>query len=213
MNLSEMIEVVQNYLDDPYGRRHKRPFVVRLLNAAQDDVKRLAEAADESYFSGIAAYSVVSADDSLEFDLPADFSSAISVERTDGTYPVMASLVPFAMRFPTVDDRFLPAGAKTIPQYYFRGSKIGIVRPRDAYTLRLVYSKTLARLKDDADVPEVHLDYHDLICIAAAKRGFAIENRRMPQDLEDLRQDAITDLRSSLEERANNGPTFVNVLE
>ena len=213
MTFAEMIEVVQNYLDDPHGRRHKRPFVARLLNSGQDDVKRLAEAADESYFSNIVAYSVVSADDSLEFDLPSDFSSAISVERTDGTFPVQAALVPFAMRFPAGDDRFLPVGGKSSPQYYFRGDKLGVVRPRDSYTLRLVYAKTLPRLSDDSDGAEVHRDYHDLVCLCAAKRGFAIENRPMPKDFEELRQDAIADLRSSLEERANNGPTFVNVME
>lgn len=213
MLLGEMVAVTRDYLDDPQGRRHKRPNVVRYLNAGQDDLKRVIEQADEGFFSTCVELSVVSGDNDYEFDLPADFSKLLQLERlTDGS-PNPAEPVRFQRRHPIRDDRFLPAGFATAPTYYLRGNKIGIVKPDTSYTLRMFYSQNLDRLDQDSDETVIPRDYHDLICLMAAKRGFGAEQRQMPPDLNQLRQEQVVQLTGYIEDRQRQTPEYVDILE
>ena len=213
MNFSAMIQTTGHYLNDPRQTRFQRPVISRLLNQSQEEVKRIAEQADNTLFSAIKEYAVVTAEDALEFNLPTDFSKSQAVERIGGTYPVAAIPVNFSSRSPISDDRFLPTGWREVPQYYLRGNKLGIVRPQEAYTLRLTYSKELADLAADSDESEVPKDYHDLICLYAAKRGYGGLGREFPQDLESLRVEGIAQMQNYLDDRDRTGPTYVNVMD
>ena len=214
LKLGEMLSVTREYLDDPNGRRHKRNVLVRHINAAQADCKRVIEQADDSFFSVMVDLTVVSGDNDYEFDLPADFSKLLHIEKvvTSGT-PPPAVPINFARRHPIGDERFLPEGLSTPPTYYLRDDKIGIVKPSDSYTLRLYYSRALPRLDADADTSDIPSDYHDLVCLQGAKRGFGSEQRQMPPDLEGLRQELTAQLRTYVEDRQRQYPTFVDLLE
>ena len=213
MNLAEMVEMTVTYLNDPRQTRFRRPDVVRHINRGQEEVKRKAELMDETLFSAVQDYSVVLAEDSLEFPLPSDFSRLIAVERVGTTTPTQAVRVEFSSRHGNTSTQALPDGVKTQPEYYLRGNLIGVVRPRDGYTLRMVYSKSLPTLADDSDISEIPADYHDLVCLFAAKRAYGSISRDYPEDLETLRMEGIHDMMIQLEERDRVGPTYVNVLE
>jgi len=213
MNLAEMVETTVNYLNDPRQTRFKRPQIIRHLNRSQEEVKRKIAGVDETMFTALQDYAVVSSDDSLEFTLPTDFSLLLAAEDVSQSVPVPAHRVEFATRHDNYDDRVLPVGMSTSPTYYLRGNKLGIVRPKTAYTLRIAYVKELTELSDDADESEIPKDYHDLVCLGAAKRAYGSVSRPFPPELEMIRQETIRDMLDELESRDVANVNYPNVSE
>ena len=213
MTLDDLITLTLEYLDDPNGRRYQPPLITSLINAGMDDVKRIVEDVDETFFSNQKTESVSSSDDVLEFTLEPDVSKIIHVENTSQSPPLPGVQVNYQTRHPTFDSRFIPAGFAPPPEWYIRGNKIGIVNPSSSFTLRYTYSKVLPRLSSKSDTPEVPADYHDLIALQAAKRGFAIEQRDFPKDLEQIRQEQQKQLLTFVESRTRQGPGFVQVMD
>jgi hypothetical protein len=229
MDLDEIEALTLEYLDDPFKRRWIDATLIRLINAGMDDVKRFIEDVNETFFqkqtgstwatdhgSTTTTHSVAASDDVVEKTLPVDFSKLITVENISESPPLPLYRVKYSSRHPdaSYDDRFLPDGLKSPNGYYIRGNVIGFVEP-DAFNVRLTYIKTLPRLATATGTgrPEIPEDYHDLICLQAAKRGFAIEGRRMPSDLSDLRIETMKSMQGFLEDRIVQAPTFVNVQE
>jgi len=211
MNYGELIEQTQLYCDDSRGRRITKPIARKFIGTATQDLQRTIRQSDPSFFAEQKCYSVVSATDSLEFDLPADFMQMIAIERLTDNEPVAANIVTFVQRHPVQDNRFLPDGYVTAPSVYLRGSKIGVVAPKESYTLRLMYSKAITVSTDDSDIPDIPVEYHDLICLQAAKKASASEGRKWNPSLEQLRQEGFRELREGMDDRVNAGPTYVNV--
>lgn len=211
MNNGEIIEAAQQFIDDARGRRYDKPVIRRFINSAMHELQRVMRQSDPSFFAEQVCFSVVAADDAIEFDLPADFMQAIAVERLTSSHPVPATFVNFAERHPTYDNRFLPDGLTTPPTYYIRGQKLGIVKPTESYTLRLMYSKALAITTTSSDIVDIPVEYHELLAISAAKRAIASEGGQFPRDLEQLRQEGMRELRESMDDRVNTGPVHVNV--
>ena len=79
MTLDDLITLTLEYLDDPNGRRHQPPMVISLINAGMDDVKRIVEDVDETFFSNQATVAVSSASDVQEATLASDVSKIIHV--------------------------------------------------------------------------------------------------------------------------------------
>lgn len=227
MDLNALEALTGEYLDDPYGRRWGTAVLKKLLNAGMDDVKRFIEDVNQTFFqkqtgstwatdhgSTTTTHSVAASDDVVEKILPVDFSKLITVENISESPPLPLYRVKYSSRHPdaSYDDRFLPDGLKSPNGYYIRGNVIGFVEP-DTFNVRLTYIKILPRLADGSDLPEIPEDYHDLICLQATKRGYAIEGRRMPSDLSDLRIETMKSMQGFLEDRIVQAPTFVNVQE
>ena len=228
MKFREIANLALECLDDPNGRRFQDVSQKRIINAAMDDVKRVIEDCSDTYFvtqtsaspgaSGppYAHLSVIVDTDTLFLDLPADMSRLILVENIDENPPVTATPVGFQTRHPALDTRFLPTGLVTHLEYVIQGNQIGFVAPSGANTVRLTYIKTLPRWEiaaQDNDSPEIPADWHDLIAINAAKRGYAIEQREFSQDLEMLRQEQNQQLRWSMENRDISHQRFPNIIE
>jgi hypothetical protein len=214
MNVAELIETTADYLDDPKHTRFKRPPLLRALNSAQRSLKRKIEGVDPDFFQAIAEFAVVSDSDSYEFTLPTDFVRAVQVERLDsGNTPIPMTKVPFQQRFDGTDTRFLPAGFNTGGGYYIRGQVIGVPNPTEAYTMRLVYNKSLTALVDDITISEIPLDYHDLLCLEAAKYSFGGTQHSMSSDLDELRKEGMQDMLLFVEDRGRTGQEFVEVMD
>jgi len=229
MNFNDIEGLALEYLDDPNGRRFSPETIKRLINASMDSVKRTIEDANETYFvtqtsaspgSSAPPYAhlaVVANDDTLFLDLPPDFSKLVCPENITEDPPLPLVRVQFQSRHPSMDTRFLPRGLVTPGEYFLQGNQIGIVDPSSAYSLRLTYVKTLPRYAAGAQggssSPEIPADWHDLISIGAAKRGYAIEQREMPPDLEAIRMEQEQSLRISMEDRDITSQRFPNVME
>ena len=221
MNFDGSKDLALEYLDDPNGRRFKDQSIKRLINASMDEVKRYIEDANETYFvtrttdGGTYPHIAVTIDvDTFYGDLPANFCRLILAEDISQDPPVPAQRVDYNTRHPTMDTRFLPAGLVTPAEYFIQGNQIGVVKPSGGYSLRLTYTKTLTPFTNNQnEIPEIPSDWHDLIAIGAAKRGYAIEQREFPPDLELLRLEQIQMLRISMEDRDISSQRFPNIIE
>jgi hypothetical protein len=229
MDLDGIEALTLEYLDDPFQRRWLDTTLIRLINAGMDDVKRFIEDVNETFFQEqtgttwqtdhggtTTSYTIGTDEDVIEKILPYDFSKLVTVENISESPPEPLYRTDYPSRLPQqiYDDRFLPDGISTPKGYYIRGNKIGFVDP-DGFNVRLTYIKTLPRLATASGTarPEIPEDYHDLICLQAAKRGYAIEGRRLPSDLSDLRIETMKSMQGFLEDRIVQAPTFVNVQE
>jgi hypothetical protein len=84
-----------------------------------------------------------------------------------------------------------------------------------AFTLKLWYSKVLPDLVEGSDTAtsEVPIQYHDLMCLEAAKRGFGSTNADMPKDLKDLLDQGLQEMVVQIEQRQRQTPGYINVVE
>lgn len=229
MDLGAIEGLTLEYLDDPFKRRWVTASILRLINAGMDDVKRFIEDCNETYFqvqtgatwatdygSATTTKTVTTSDDVTEKILPIDFSKMVAVENISENPPLPLYHVNFVDRHEdrSLNDKFLPSGFTYPDGYYLRGNSIGFVSPNTSFDVRLTYIKSLPRIENSSDRPEgIPNDYHDLICLQAAKRGYAIEGRKLPRDLSDLRIESLKSMQGFLESRTVQSPQFVNVQE
>ena len=121
-----------------------------------------------------------------------------------------------------VDKRLLPKGTTATGGYYLKhafgstpadGGKfqIGFTPPDSTYTASLLYTANLADLATGTDVSAIPTDYHDLVCLFASMRGYAVEQLKFPDPLEVLREEQLIQLRNYVETFGRQGPMYVNV--
>tara|TARA_B100001013_G_C24621631_1_gene447446 strand:- start:1743 stop:2387 length:645 start_codon:yes stop_codon:yes gene_type:complete len=211
MNFSQLKDRAAVYLDDPHKTRHRDGELGILVNFAVNDVKRIMQDGNETYFAAYKDYSVTGAADTWEDDLEPDFSTLISVENVSESPPLVVYPVDFPGRHPVRDDRFVPAGFTTEDYYYLRGGKIGVVSPDKSFTLRLHYTKSLSDLSGTEAPTDIPQDYHDLICLRAAKRGYAIEQMKFPPGLDELAQELTDQVVALVEDRSRHMNNFINI--
>lgn len=211
MNFRQLKDRAAVYLDDPHKTRHLDGELGILVNFAVGDVKRIMQDGNETYFADSADIPITSSDDVFEANLPDNFSTVISVENASETPPLEMMSTDFAGRHPIRDNRFLPAGLTTEDYYYLRGGKIGVVNPNKSFSLRLYYTKTLAELKGTDKPVDIPQDFHDLICLRAAKRGYAIEQMKFPPALDELTGELTEQVVALGNDRSRHTNNFVNV--
>jgi len=209
MNVSELVKLTRTLLGDPKGDRYERDEILVLLNSIQQSMQNEILESDEHYFSSATELTVTAAPgDCVEFDLPADFINLKSLERVvTGGKPVPGTEVQFSQRNDYVATEYV--AVVTGPCYYFRGTKIGIVDPRDDYTVRVYYSPMLADLDDDDDVPEIPVQYHRTLAFGAAVVGYGIAEKPVPPAI-DREYTAFRErFVRTLEMRGRQGPRYV----
>lgn len=211
MNFNQLKKRTAIYLDDPHKTRHLDEELGIIVNFAVGDVKRIMQDGNETYFAAYHDYSVTSADDVWEDDLRPDFSTLITAENVSESPPLEVMPTDFAGRHPIRDNRFLPAGLTTEDYYYIKGNKIGVVNPNKSFTLRVHYTKSLSELSGTDEPTDIPRDYHDLICLRAAKRGYAIEQLKFPPGLDDLTTELTDQIIALISDRSRHTANFVNV--
>lgn len=220
MNLSAMRTRTRVYIDDrgttSTNQRFSDTELTNLLNAAQEEVQKVMDDADEMYFSACQTYTVVRSDTSYEFTLPTDFKKVVTAERlsdNDVYDPIPAKWVTFATRhFEAPPTTYRPLGGD-VPCCYLRGTKLGVVNPAANYTLRLWYTKKIADLSADSDTSDIPTEFHNLICLYAAKLGAMSEGRALkPEFLVEL-QDEIARLAMHVESRQKQQVRGVHYVE
>ena len=211
MNFRQLKDRTAVYLDDPHKTRHLDGELGILVNFAVGDVKRIIQDGNETYFAASHPITVTASDDVFEADLPDDFSTVISVENASESPPLEMLPTDFASRHPVRDNRFLPAGLVTEDYYYLCGGKIGVVNPNKSFTMRLYYTKTLEELKGTDKPVDIPPDFHDLICLRAAKRGYAIEQMKFPPALDELTGELTDQIIALGHDRSRHMNNFINV--
>lgn len=223
MNYAAQITLTKEYLDDPNGARHSADAIDRYLNASQGDLKRYIEEANELFFQKSVTKDVVAGSDDSIHTLPDDFGRIFSVENTTESVPVAAVPTTFQDRHDhiRVDKRFLPNGMSFTGGYYVKQDsdlgkfRIGFTSPDSSYTATIIYNADLPVMvaSSGSAISQVPADYHDLMCLCAAMRGYAIEQQKFPAGLETLRQEQLMQLRSYSETFNRHSPRYMNVQE
>ena len=221
MNLTNMLLVTSDYLDDPGNSRHSVDAKTRHINAAQQDIKRYIEDGNENFFVDSTTTTVVAGDADYEFELPLAFGKLIAVENTSEGVPVPAIPTTFQDRHDSIriDKRFLANGVTYTGGYYLKHDfdsslwKICFTSPDSGYTATITYNSDLPDLAGGGTVSKIPSTFHDLICLFAAMRGYAIEQQKFPEGLETLRQEQLIQLRNFVETFGRHGPRYVNVQE
>jgi len=75
--------------------------------------------------------------------------------------------------------------------------------------LRLWYIKRLPDLSG-TDTSEIPVEWHDLICLEAAKIALGSVDRQFPVELKDQRDNALKMLVTNMEDREQQRPKYVN---
>ena len=156
-----------------------------------------------------------------EFTLPLEFGKLIAVENTSEGVPVPAIPTTFQDRHDSIriDKRFLANGVTYTGGYYLKHDfdsslwKICFTSPDSGYTATITYNSDLPDLAGGSTVSKIPSTFHDLICLFAAMRGYAIEQQKFPEGLETLRQEQLLQLRNYVETFGRHGPGYVNVQE
>lgn len=204
MQLDEMRTLFRNYFNDPNGDLISDAEILVLLNRGQEEVQKMVEAVQEDYFSACQNYAVTPDADSYEFALASDFKKLLLAEKVvEGGSAVPARRVPFSRRNVSVNDYCEPL-------YYLRGTKLGVVRPFESYTLRVFYQKRLADLAAGTDLSEIPKENHNLIVLHAVKLAFAGHGRDFVRWQDEYNME-ISRLSLALDARAADQPSYVHV--
>ena len=214
MDLSAVRTLARLYLDDRNSTRFSDTEILPLVNAAQAEIQKVVDDADEGFFSGVQTYNISACTTAMEATLPADFKKVILAERivSDGD-PIPVKWVIFQRRH--IEHALIGGypGLATRPVCYLRGNSIGVVEPKTSYVLRLFYTKTIADLSADTDISEIPSEFHGLIALYTAKLGFGSESRMLPGALAEEFRDQMHRLTMHVEQRERQEPRSVVYVE
>lgn len=207
MTRLDLQNLVLQYLDDLNGGYHTPSIVNSWLNLAQQEVaKLLINAKENFYLKSVETATVVN---QAEYVLPSDFFILNMLEmKTSGSAPneTKYQLMPISQ-----NQQYLLAnltGGQAEAYFLKRNTIVLIPTPNLAQTLRLHYHYKAADMTADADVPDVPEQYHELVAIMAAKRGF-LRDDRVPSILIELEQQYIAMMKAASENRREDQPRMI----
>lgn len=188
------------YLNDPSHDVFSEASLTLMLNAAQARLADIIEDTDEAYFSGIETYAISVDDDAWEVALPTDCLKVLLVERVADP-PIACEWIDFRRRHAD--------GASGGLRYYLRGSRLGIVAPSDAHTIRVWYVRRLTDLSIGADTSDIPANFHELLALEAAKRACGSVNKEFPKELADIHGSRLIELNAYVHNRTRQGAKYV----
>lgn len=183
MTLGEIKALARYWLDDDDGGYFTDAIMNRFINQAQREAqKRLLQAGEEYYTICVETSTVASQRD---YALPSDFYKLMRIERiTSGSGDTAAT----ERLYPLTRNEIDVAGYNGIT-----GADLGLpynyVINKDTFslypvpnvvkTIRLWYAPRVSDMDDDADIPDVPVDYHEYLAILAARDGFLRDGRSL----------------------------------
>jgi len=212
MNFGELVTRTRIYCDDPSGDRFSDVAIKGFINEAQWNIQAEIDMTDELFFRACKNYDVDPTEDAWEFALPSDFKRVLLAERLTTGDPIPAAWIDFRRRHETATSEVSLSGALSRPVCYLAGQKLGVVDTDADYTLRLWYVKRLAQLVDSATVSEIPLEWHDLICLEAAKIGLGAIQRELSTGLQEIHALQLQRMKQNLSEREYQSAKYVHYI-
>ena len=182
MNRGELRSLVYYWLDDMQGINtgvggYFTPVQVNTwLNLGAIEVyKRLVKAAQNYYTRCVQTTLVFNQRD---YALPEDFKKVMRLEVViSGTAPneATATLLPI-----TTNQRdIIVASGNGVPNFYniLRNSLVIWPAPQINYVMKMIYTRSIAEMTSDLNVPDVPNDYQELVALYAARDGFIKDGR------------------------------------
>ena len=211
MTFGEMKTALSRYLDDPDMGYHTDSDLGVYLNFGQKEAqKKLLQAGENYYLKCVSTTLVV---DQRRYSLPTDFVDLNRLEVVlSGTAPNenWSPILPI-----TVNQKDLIGTGKGTPQVYYLGKDYIEVFPApDATkTMRLEYSYLVADMTTSGEEPDVPESYHEYIVLKAAQRGFARDQKSLPQSIAELLAQYEEMFTYDAEERTEDSPRHVVVTD
>lgn len=214
MNFAELRTSFYDWVDDEVKDLYQTDKAARLINTALRMLGRKLEVVDEKFFVKCVLYTVTKNDKDLVFDLPTDFKRIRTAERlfTSNQDPLPVDWINFPDRNDI--EPWPPHKLRTQnrPVCYLLGTRLGVVTPGEAYTLRVWYAHAIPKLSDEGDIPEaIPEDHHDTIALQAAKLAYQIENRTFP--FQDEYRDGMRDLMTTVQPRQGQQARYVHTVD
>jgi len=176
MTFLQMRQYTWNLLDDVDGGYFTATQVNSWLNNAQKEVQKILNQAFEGFTLKKVQTTLVLAQ--REYALPSDFKRLHRLELVlSGTTPSDESVQRVSKI--TRNQQDLVYNQQGTPlSYYFRGNYLVLVpAPDQALTLRMEYEYLLADMSNDSDTPDLPTQYHEMIPLYAARKGFLKDGR------------------------------------
>lgn len=179
MTLSDIRTLVQNWLDDPNGTYFTTAVVDPWINNAQYEVqKQLLDCGELWYQTCVTANTVANVGC---YQLPSDFAKLHRLEMlVNGTLTGPVSQQAWSQIEPnTLNEAAILNFGISQPLVFTLAQNSIILRPipDQAYPLRLFYSYIVTPMTNDLNVPDVPIQYHEMIAVRAAWDGYMKDQR------------------------------------
>ena len=168
-------DLVLDWLDDPNAGYFTRAKVKQWLNFGQREVQKLLLKAGENWYLTCSQTTCVA--NQSDYAFPSNFlkSHRVVIVNSPGTTGESESeLYPITLN----EQNFLSSQASFPEGFFLKKTRLIILpKPDTTYTLRLYYSYRIPDMVNDAEVPDVPEQYHELVWILGAENGFLKDGR------------------------------------
>jgi len=205
-----MQDLVLSWLDDPDAGYFTRPQVKAWLNNAQKEAQKDVEQAFEGHF--VKCVQTQTVQGQREYDLPSDFKRTRRVVLVvSGSDFANENVLLLYKITPNSQDAYDRYGTPSV--YYFKGNQLILVAcPQQAWPLRMEYIYRIPEMTLDADVSEIPIEYHEYVCLLAARDGFLKDGRDMGPVKQKI-DDYQTALKRDAEQRNIDAPRPVTTTQ
>lgn len=185
MNRSEIRTLVREYINEPVAAFWTDASLNRLINIAMPKVHNRIKSISRYHFTTRVTFPTVAGTE--YYNLPTDCKDVKMLTRfnsegrelplTMAPWPDPTAFTPLAMLDPTAG-----TGEDGPSVFWVVGRALRILpRPASVVTLKLYYEARLTNLTDDADIPTLDADYHDMIAKWAAIEAGLKNNQRLEE--------------------------------
>lgn len=166
-----------SWLDDPNAGYFTEANMNAWINNAQKHVQRQLIQSGELYYAQEVQTTLVASTN--EYALPDDYLRHHKMEIiVSGTFPNQ-NRTTLTQVTPMQASNFGYGTGLPVAYYMKKDSFVLLKCPDQAYTLAMLYSYLVADMDDDADEPDVPLQYHEYIAVVASIDGFFKDQRDM----------------------------------
>ena len=173
---AELRVLASGLLDDVDNGYFTTSQVNTWLNNAQKEVQKIINQAFEGHSIKKVLTTLVVGQ--REYALPSDFKRLHRLELLiSGTLPSNEQVQRISKITRNQQD-LVYNGQGSPLSYYFRGNYIVLVpAPDTALTLRMEYEYLVADMTSDSDSPDIPAQYHEMVALYAARKGFLKDGR------------------------------------
>lgn len=186
MTFLELQVLTSTWLDDINNGYFTLPQIKQWLNNAQVETQKLVVQAFEGHYRQCVQTNTVAYQ--KEYQLPDDFKKLSRLELIISGTAIQNENNQRLLKITENQQDMFPDKTGTPQAYYFQGDKVVLVPcPNQAWVLRLVYIYRVTDMVNDADEPDIPVDYHEYLAVLATLDGLYRDGREVTPYLEKKR--------------------------
>ncbi len=176
MTFLELRVLTSGLLDDVNNGYFTVAQVNTWLNNGQKEVQKIVNQAFEGH--SIRCVQTTLVNSQREYALPSDFKRLHRLEFIASGSTIADYSLTRLQKITRNQQDMLPNNVGTPAGYYFQGNYIVLVpAPQTAWVMRMEYEYLLADMSADGDSPDLPAQYHEMVALYAARKGFLKDGR------------------------------------